>query len=109
MKAVIWMTLLVASPAAAAPTYLQCNFPGNSAILMVTADEANSAVTVSLPSTGHTEKMPAAFTASELRFQNNMLSYVISRTDLAINRTIKMIKSTDTGQCKVETAPKRAF
>ncbi len=79
--------------------------PGNDAVLDVTADEANGSVTTALRSTGYSESYPAAFTPTEVRFQNRLLSYVVSRTDLSIQRTIKMISSMDTGSCRLGAAP----
>jgi hypothetical protein len=105
----IFAILMLASPATVAPTYLECTFPKNGAILNVTADEANSAVTTVLRSSGYTEKLPAAFTASEVRFEGDMIAYVVSRTDLSIRRTIKMLGSADQGTCLVQVPPKRAF
>lgn len=101
--------LIFAVAPLAEPTYLRCTFPSNNVVVMITADEANSSVTVALPSTGFTRKFGAAFTATEVRFQDSDLSYIVSRTDLSVVRTIKLIKSTDKGQCAVEKAPPRAF
>jgi len=102
-------SLLLAATPAAQPIYLQCNFPKTAAVLDVSADEPNAAVTTVLRSSGYTEKYPAAFTATEVRFQNNMLAYVLSRTDLTIQRTIKLLGSSDLGSCAIQTPPKRAF
>jgi len=101
--------LTIMQPMMAEPVYLRCSFPGNGAVVMITPDEANAAVTVALPATGYSAKMPAAFTASEVRFQDTRVAYVLSRTDLSVTRTIKMISSTDNGKCEIEKAPKRAF
>lgn len=111
MKALLWLSLFAAAPAAATPTYLVCTFPGpqGNIDLNVTVDEENSTVTTYLAKTGHTEKMTGVFTPTQVLFHDDMLTYVLSRTDLSISRTIVMIKSTDTGTCKVITPPKRAF
>ncbi|MES2987639.1 MAG: hypothetical protein V4808_07020 [Pseudomonadota bacterium] len=101
------ISMVLASAGLGEPIYLRCPF--ERAEVLITADEANSTVTVALPSTGHSEKLSAAFTASEVRFQNSNLTYVLSRVDLSITRTIKMIKATDRAQCAIEKAPKRAF
>jgi hypothetical protein len=101
--------LAVMQPVMGEPVYLRCHFPQNNTDVMITADEANSSVTIALPSTGYSGKLAAAFTAGEVRFQDNQLAYVLSRTDLSIERTIKMIRSSDTGKCEIEKAPKRAF
>ena len=97
------------SLSASTPIYLRCAFGPESAEVLITADEANSAVTVAVPSTGHTEKMAAAFSATDVRFQNRQLAYVVSRTDLSVARTIKLIRETDSGKCSIEQPPKRAF
>ncbi|KRA84182.1 hypothetical protein [Altererythrobacter sp. Root672] len=99
---------LVSSPAFAAPTYLDCRFPG-AVPIKITADEATGKATVFVPSTGFTETLTAAFTPDEVIFANNMLDYKISRTDLSIDRTVRLLKKTDRGQCKVVEAPPRAF
>jgi hypothetical protein len=101
--------LAVMQPMMGEPVYLRCHFPQNNTDVMITADEANSAVTVALPSTGYSGKMNAAFTAGEVRFQDDQLSYVLSRTNLSLKRTIKLISSSDLGTCAIEKAPKRAF
>lgn len=95
--------------AAAGPTYLRCNFGPERTEVIITADEPNSTVSVTVPNTGHAAKVSGAFSPTELRFRDDMISYVISRTDLSAARTINMINSTEKGQCKVEQAPKRAF
>lgn len=112
MRTFVYLMAVMASPAVAAtPTYLECNFPSRDASfeVQVTADEANSTVTVYMPKTGNTEKMTAVFTPTQVLFQNRMMSYTLSRTDLSINRTVPMIKASDNGKCEVVTAPKRAF
>jgi len=107
------LSLAIASGALAlmanGPIYLRCAFAPGSPEVLITADEANSAVTLSVPSTGHTEKLAAAFNATDVRFQNKQLAYVVSRTDLSVARTIKLISETDNGKCAVEQPPKRAF
>ena len=109
-----WLVTLVgfglASPAIAAPTYLECNFPEKPEHpINVTADEAAGTATVYVPSTGHTERFQATFLPEKLIFLGKLLDYEISRTDLSIRRTIRMINSSDIGTCKVTTAPDRAF
>jgi hypothetical protein len=104
-----FVSLLLAAAPAVQPIYLQCNFPKNGAVLDVSVDESNAAVTTVLRSSGYTEKYPAAFTATEVRFQNDMLAYVLSRTDLSIQRTIKLLSSSDSGTCTIQVPPKRAF
>jgi len=105
------MLFLLALAAAGAdhPTYLRCSFDRPGGDIYITADEPNSSVTVAVPSTGFSEKLQAAFTPTEVRFQNRQLSYVLSRTDLSVARTIKLLSSVDNGKCAIEQAPKRAF
>ena len=104
------LTFALTGASAGEPTYLRCVFPGREDHpVMITADESNSRVSVSLPSTGHSESMSAAFTPTEVRFSDRSLTYVISRTDLTVRRTIRLISSTDVGSCTVEEAPQRAF
>ena len=100
---------VVAAAAAPTTTYLECVFPPNQGVLQITADEPNQSVTTVFVPTGYSEKRPAAFTPTEVRFENSQLSYVISRTRLTIERSIKMIDSPDSGTCKVVTPPPRAF
>ena len=90
------------------PTYLRCTFPEGVQVF-VTADEPNSAVSVSIPASGYTAKFAATFTATEVRFGDRTLSYIVSRTDLSATRHINLLNETEKGQCKVEQAPKRAF
>lgn len=104
-----FVALLLAAAPASEPTYLQCTFPKNGAIVDITADEQNSAVTISLAATGYTDKFPAAFTPTEVRFQGRDIGYVIDRTDLSVRRTIKLLNSTDFGACLVQKVGKRAF
>lgn len=111
MKFVVFWFALAATPASATPTYLKCTFPmGDRGFeVQVTADEASSTVTVYMPTTGHTEKMNAVFTPTQVLFQNRMMSYALSRTDLSIRRVVPMIKSTENGKCAVVVVPTRAF
>lgn len=111
MKSLVVTLAFVAAPALAQPTYLTCSFPSRdkSFEVQITADEANSLVTVFMPRTAHTEKMNAVFTPTQVLFQNRMMSYALSRTDLSIQRTVPLIKAVDEGSCEVVTAPKRQF
>ena len=111
MKGLIFLMGFLATPAAAAPTYLTCTFPSRdgSFEVQVTADEANSRVTLFMPRTGHRETLDAVFTPTQVLFQNRMMSYVLSRTDLSIRRTVPLIRSVDEGRCDLVEAPRRAF
>lgn len=99
----------LAAPTDAAPkiTYLRCDFGSTS--VFVTTDEANSLVTVSLPSTGFTRRAAAAFTANGVRFDIGNVSYEISRVDLTAVRSVPIINRVDTAKCVVETPGPRAF
>lgn len=102
------ISLLAAAAATGTPTYLRCSFEGQVDVL-ITADEANSAVTLSVPSTGYIEKLPAAFSADAVRFRNRIIAYNVNRVDLTVRRQFDGIDSSSAGTCKVEAAPKRAF
>jgi hypothetical protein len=106
-KTMLIISLLAAAAAATSPTYLRCTFTGDAEV-MFTADEAHSAVTVSIPSTGYVETLPAAFSPDAVRFRNRVIAYEISRTALTAHRTFDGAAA-DPGTCKVEDAPKRAF
>lgn len=107
------------APAHAAPTYLICSItrPGGTPIQVnITADEAAQQVTVAIPSTGHSERLQAVFSASTVEFGSrtrfSKLHYVLSRTDLSLVRTLTIgadQSPPDRGICKVEATPKRAF
>lgn len=111
MKGLVISLALLATPAAAAPTYLTCSFPSRDASfeVQITADQANSTVTVFMPRTGHTERMNAVFTPTQVHFQNRMMSYVLSRTDLSIRRTVPAIRAVDDGRCGLVITPRRVF
>ena len=108
MKRLAWFALAISSPAAAAPTYLKCVLDGNWPV-EVAVDEANSKVTVFIPVTGHTQRLNAAFSQDQVRFGDRLVSYVVSRTDLSIVRTVPLLKETTGGRCYVATVPDRAF
>lgn len=98
----------------AASVYLVCSFPEKAGHdIHVTADEANQSASVYLPSTGRSMQFRAAFTPNSVAFEDRLLQYLLSRTDLTIRRTIKMLKGHDSaveiGQCRIEAAPRRAF
>lgn len=102
---------VLSSAASAAPTYLSCTFDGQESQppIKLTADEAEGKVSIFVVATGHNETLRGTFTPDLVLFEGDLLRYRLSRVDLSIERTIKMIKSTDKGKCKVEAAPKRAF
>lgn len=102
----------VTAPAIAAPTYMSCVFvssEGAKSEVKITADESAGTVDVLVPSTGFTARMAGTFTSDRVLFKDKMLDYSISRVDLTVSRTIRMINSTDKGKCSIEAPPKRAF
>lgn len=104
--------MLAASPAMGAPAYMTCiftNAEGTKSEVKFTADEEAGTVTLFVPKTGHTERMTGAFTPEQVVFKGGMLDYSISRLDLTATRTIRMIRSTEQGRCKLDAAPQRAF
>ncbi|QCI93257.1 hypothetical protein [Novosphingobium sp. EMRT-2] len=103
--------LLLPCPALAASTYLSCEFQSNGGVwpVNITADEQSGKVTLFMPSSGHTETVPAAFGADKVVFRTGMMAYELSRTDLSITRVVSVINSTEQGRCKVQQPPKRAF
>ncbi|HET6942583.1 MAG TPA: hypothetical protein VFH89_10510 [Sphingomicrobium sp.] len=102
--------MIVAMPADAAPTYLECTFPNpETPKINITADEANSEVGIFVPKTGFSEKLSAEFTVNQIVFHNKMLSYVLDRTEGSLARTITLINSMDKGACEVVEPVKRKF
>lgn len=94
----------------AATSYLTCTVtsqPGWS--IEVAANEETSTVTTNIPMTGFSGKGVGIFTASDVVFGDRDISYRISRTDLSFERTIRILRQTDRGFCKVNAAPRRAF
>ena len=108
MKRLAWLALAISSPAAAAPTYLKCVIGGDW-LVEIAVDEDNSQVTLFIPVTGHTKRHNAAFSHDQVRFGDRLISYVVSRTDLSIVRTVPLLRETTGGKCHVATAPDRAF
>ena len=106
------LALLLAQAATAhRDIYLSCDIPGQRDV-QLSANEANG--TVSLTTAGGTsERLPAVFTAKEVRFSDDTNSYVVSRTDLTIQDTVmfngKPLPITVPGKCTLSKAPKRAF
>lgn len=103
--------MIAAIAAQGGPTYLTCAFvtEGRRTEIQVTADEAAGTVSVFVPVTGNTQRMQGTFTPDRVLFQNNQLSYSLSRVDLRLERTIRMISSTDVGQCTITQPPRRQF
>lgn len=100
--------LLAAAPQA--PTYLQCSFAKGPAALDVTADEANGQVTTLVQATGHMERRSAIFSPTAVKWSvpgSLDLSYNLSRVDLSLQRHMSI--GDDTGSCRIQDTPKRAF
>lgn len=114
LKLLTIVALGIASPVAAAPTYLVCTFPKGPVALDVTADEANGQVTTLVESTGYMEKRTAIFSPSSVKWSSAgslELAYSLSRIDLSLQRVMTIGDKTfpDTATCKIQEAPKRAF
>jgi hypothetical protein len=117
MNATLKMTMIVvgsfffSGPALAAPTYLNCEFISNGSPFAVnlSADEAEGAVTMSMPAKGYSKRVRANFTADSVLFADDYMQYELNRINLSIVRVISIIKSTERGTCKIQEAPKRAF
>lgn len=99
---------LAAAAATGTPTHLQCKFPTAPVEVLVAADEPNGAVTVSIPSTGYSERLSGAFGADRLSFDNDMMSISIARTTMWTLRGQRDGKVAE-GKCTIEEPPKRAF
>lgn len=102
-------SFLAAAAAQAAPVYLRCTFPTAPEVVAVATDEANGAVTVSLPSTGYAERLPAAFTVGSLSFNNGVMRVAIDRSKLSAIRVQRDGGGTANGTCAVEAPPERKF
>jgi len=99
------------SAAVAAPVYLKCKIEQSDGPLDVNfvLDEAVPRVAVVVPKTGAVDQDRGTFLADRVLIKTDVAAYEISRTSLAVIRTIPMIKAVDRGTCKVEELPKRAF
>lgn len=105
------LSALASTTAQAAPIYLNCLIVSGEirTEVQVTADEANGAATVFIPSIGRTANMVAAFRPAEVIISDRIAFYRIDRRTLAIERTIRLLSDVDRGTCKIEKAPTRAF
>lgn len=104
-------TTSIATPATAAPTYLKCIFPANDGEwpVDITADEGESSVTLIMPRSGRMERLRGAFGPDNVIFGNAQIRYILSRTDLTIQRFTPIIREAVTGKCKIAPPPKREF
>lgn len=101
---------LLSSPVAAAPAYLSCKIPDQPDYeIQVTADEDAGFVTTLVVSTGFSQRLPAAFSPTEVRFGDRLMTFRVDRTTLDFDRTIYLLKETSRGKCTVLKARKRAF
>lgn len=103
--------LLAPAQAWASPVYLNCEMPGQDKpfYFNLTVDEQAGTADLFFPHSGHRDRLAATFTADEVRFGDRMMQYTVNRVDLSVVRVTPIIKSVDRGNCKVQTAPKRAF
>lgn len=103
--------LLIAMPAAAAPVFLKCNILSNGKVWPVNfvVDEEAARAAVIVAATGYVTQGPAVFTPDKVMVRQKDIEYEISRTDLTVTRKVSIPKSRDSGPCKVEEPPKRAF
>lgn len=102
--------LFFAAGAHAAPTYLTCMMTTSQELVRwdVTLDEASAKASYSIPSLNVVQTLPAVFTPEKVIFGN----LEISRVDLTLKRTVKILDETrvDTGQCTLAAPPpKRQF
>lgn len=100
--------ICASSQADASPVYLRCTFPQMEPI-DVTLDEGQGTATVYLASRNRTMPFRAAFSANEVRFGSSQISYVISRVDMSIIRTIRLTRGVENGSCSKAAIPKRQF
>jgi hypothetical protein len=107
--AIAMVALFFATSANAAPTYLTCMMTTSQELVRwdVTLDEAAAKASYSIPSLNVVQTLPAVFTPDKVLFG----TMEISRVDLTLKRTVKILDEVrvDTGQCSLAPAPKRQF
>lgn len=113
--------LLVASSAAAAPTYLECQLGAESGITAtsapyqweITLDERRGSVEWALPQANGQQQ--GVFTAREVRWSRDgdgvRTIFAINRSTLTFTRTSLVAGQTliTTGRCRAVRTPQRAF
>lgn len=111
MKRLAWLALAISSPATAAPTYLSCLIDNDGIPVRVelTMDEPNSEVTIFMPHSGHTRRVRAVFSPSDVRFAQGDVKFYVNRVDLTLRRLWATIGMDNSGKCEVGAIPKRAF
>lgn len=104
------LAVFLAASANATPTYLTCMMTTGQELVRwdVTLDEAAATASYAIPSLNVVQTFPAVFTPDKVLFD----AMEISRVDLTLKRTVKIVDETrvDTGQCSLAApAPKRKF
>lgn len=107
----LWIALLAAAPATMSPVYLTCEMieGATPTTVSLAIDEGNQRVTIGLQ-TGRTVTRPALFSETEVKVQDEEMTWVVSRVDMTIRRTLTFTPDVDRGTCKKASAPPaRAF
>ena len=98
---------LFAANAYGAPTHLTCMMSTGQEMVRwdVTLDEAAATASYSIPSLNVLQTFPAVFTPEKVLFS----TMEISRVDLTLKRTVKILDETrvDTGKCSLAAPPKK--
>jgi hypothetical protein len=118
MSAWAMLGLALVTPFGGKSTHLACTFAGADGPPAITIVVAPSyrAVALTIPSTGHVERRPAALSGASLIFdsplQYGTVTYTISRADLTIVRTQagpSVATTVAKGQCRLEATPALIF
>jgi hypothetical protein len=104
--AVAALIALAPASAIADPVYLDCTITSGAkgdVVWNVTLDESQGTASYVVEALKTRNKLPAVFTADKVTFG----AVVISRVDLSMVRTVKILDETrtDRGQCKIAQAP----
>lgn len=91
------------SAALAAPVYLTCDQ------FEFTLDEPNATATMRNSLNGNVFRYPASFGPGMVAFGDRDVTFQIDRKTLAYSYTIRLIRDTTKGVCKIATPEKRAF
>jgi hypothetical protein len=117
MRTTIFLWCLIIFGAAsvnAEPVYLNCQVndsAGNVTRINITLDEANKQVSHVIVDTGFTQITTGVFNADTVFFVSDPgrsaeIQYTINRVSLAFQRTVAIIRRSDTGACSIVDAPK---
>ncbi len=109
MKRLLWLAMVVSTPASAVPIYLTCVFGNPDYPIEITVDEEGSWATVYLRHSGYRKTSRATFTADTVMFSDDVEPYELSRIDLKIIRGERGSRRMMAGQCAIKETPKRAF